>query len=123
MTFRVVLEFDPEKARANIREAIELYLAAEIDLPENAKLVGTKRAITCDNDTAVTEPRAKQAVRGHGRLVEPPARPLRGFSGFVCPMGRNICRSQEERPAHQVSLITHNPVDYSVVDGLTLLSA
>ena len=62
MTFRVVLEFDPEagsysavcpelpgcasagdtedQARANIREAIELYLApAEIDLPENAKLV------------------------------------------------------------------------------------
>ena len=62
MTFRVVLEFDPEtasysavwpelpgcasaggteeEARANIREAIELYLApAEIDLPENAKLV------------------------------------------------------------------------------------
>jgi predicted RNase H-like HicB family nuclease len=62
MTFRVVLEFDPdtnsysavcpelpgcasagdteEEARANIREAIELYLApAEINLPENAKLV------------------------------------------------------------------------------------
>ena len=62
MTFRVVLEFDPEtgsysavcpelpgcasagqteeEARANMREAIELYLApAEIDLPENAKLV------------------------------------------------------------------------------------
>ncbi len=62
MTFRVVLEFDPEagsysavcpelpgcasagdtedQARANIREAIALYLApAEIDLPENAKLV------------------------------------------------------------------------------------
>jgi predicted RNase H-like HicB family nuclease len=62
MTFRVVLEFDPEagsysavcpelpgcasagdteeQARANIREAIELYLApVEIDLPENAKLV------------------------------------------------------------------------------------
>ena len=62
MTFRVVLEFDPEtgsysavcpelpgcastgdteeEARANIREAIELYLApTEIDLPENAKLV------------------------------------------------------------------------------------
>ncbi len=29
-----------EEARANMREAIELYLApAEIDLPENAKLV------------------------------------------------------------------------------------
>ncbi len=62
MTFRVILEFDPEmgsysavcpelpgcasagdtegQARANIREAIEIYLApAEIDLPENAKLV------------------------------------------------------------------------------------
>jgi predicted RNase H-like HicB family nuclease len=62
MTFRVVLEFDSEtrsysavcpelpgcasagdteeEARANIREAIELYLApSEIDLPENAKLV------------------------------------------------------------------------------------
>ena len=62
MTFRVVLEFDPEaksysavcpelpgcasagdteeEARANIREAIELYLApADIDLPDNAKLV------------------------------------------------------------------------------------
>jgi predicted RNase H-like HicB family nuclease len=61
MTFRVVLERDPqtgdysavcpelpgcasageneEEARANIREAIELYLApGEIDLPENAKL-------------------------------------------------------------------------------------
>lgn len=62
MTFRVVLEFDPEansysavcpelpgcasagdteeEARANIREAIKLYLApADIDLPDNAKLV------------------------------------------------------------------------------------
>jgi len=62
MTFRVVLEHDSEtgdysavcpelpgcasageteeKARDNIREAIELYLApGEIDLPENAKLV------------------------------------------------------------------------------------
>jgi predicted RNase H-like HicB family nuclease len=62
MKFRVVLEFDPvagsyaavcpelpgcasvgeteEEARANIREAIALYLApAEIELPENAKLV------------------------------------------------------------------------------------
>jgi len=62
MTFRVVLEFDPEtssysavcpelpgcasagdteeEARVNIREAIELYLApGEIDLPDNAKLV------------------------------------------------------------------------------------
>jgi predicted RNase H-like HicB family nuclease len=62
MTFRVVLEFDPEaksysavcpelpgcasagdteeEARANIREAIELYLApADIELPDNAKLV------------------------------------------------------------------------------------
>ena len=62
MTFRVVLEFDPvagsyaaicpelpgcasageteEEAQANIREAIALYLApAEIELPENAKLV------------------------------------------------------------------------------------
>jgi predicted RNase H-like HicB family nuclease len=62
MTFRVVLEFDPvagsysavcpelpgcasagdteEQARANMREAIALYLApAEIDLPEHAKLV------------------------------------------------------------------------------------
>ena len=62
MTFRVVLEYDPEtgdysavcpelpgcasagdneeQARANIREAIELYLApGDIKLPENAKLV------------------------------------------------------------------------------------
>jgi len=62
MTFRVVLEFDPEarsysavcpelpgcafagdteeEARANIREAIKRYLApADIDLPDNAKLV------------------------------------------------------------------------------------
>jgi len=62
MTFRVVLEHDPEtgdysavcpelpgcasagtteeEARANIREAIELYLApGEIELPENARLV------------------------------------------------------------------------------------
>ena len=62
MTFRVVLEHDPgtgdysavcpelpgcasageteEEARANIRAAIELYLApGDIDLPENAKLV------------------------------------------------------------------------------------
>jgi len=62
MTFRVVLEFDPEtgsysavcpelpgcasagltelEARANIREAIELYLSpGDFDLPENAKLV------------------------------------------------------------------------------------
>ena len=62
MKFRVVLEFDPEarsysavcpelpgcasageteeEARANIREAIALYLApAEIELPDNAKLV------------------------------------------------------------------------------------
>jgi predicted RNase H-like HicB family nuclease len=62
MTFRVVLEFDPEagsysavcpelpgcasagdteeEARANIREAIQLYLApGEIELPQNAKLV------------------------------------------------------------------------------------
>ena len=62
MTFRVVLEFDrearsysavcpelpgcasagdtEEEARANIREAIELYLApGEIELPQNAKLV------------------------------------------------------------------------------------
>jgi predicted RNase H-like HicB family nuclease len=61
MTFRVVLEQDPEtgdysavcpelpgcasaggteaEARANIREAIQLYLApGDIDLPENAKL-------------------------------------------------------------------------------------
>jgi len=61
MTFRVVLEHDPEtgdysavcpelpgcasagetedEARANIREAIELYLApGDIELPENAKL-------------------------------------------------------------------------------------
>lgn len=61
MTFRVVLERDPEtgdystvcpglpgcasageteeEARANIREAIELYLApGDIELPENAKL-------------------------------------------------------------------------------------
>ena len=61
MTFRVVLERDPEtgdysavcpelpgcasageteaEARANIREAIELYLIpADIDLPEDAKL-------------------------------------------------------------------------------------
>jgi len=61
MTFRVVLEQDPEtgdysavcpelpgcasaggteeEARANIREAIELYLApGDIELPENAKL-------------------------------------------------------------------------------------
>jgi predicted RNase H-like HicB family nuclease len=61
MTFRVVLEKDPEtgdysavcpelpgcasageteaEARANIREAIQLYLApGDIDLPENAKL-------------------------------------------------------------------------------------
>jgi len=61
MTFRVVLEHDfvtgdysavcpelpgcasagetEEEARANIREAIELYLApGEIDLPEDAKL-------------------------------------------------------------------------------------
>ena len=62
MTFRVVLEFDPEtrsysavcpelpgctsagfteeEARAGIREAIELYLSpSDLDLPENAKLV------------------------------------------------------------------------------------
>jgi predicted RNase H-like HicB family nuclease len=62
MTFRVVLEHDPEtgdysavcpelpgcasagktevEVRANIREAIELYLApGDIELPENAKLV------------------------------------------------------------------------------------
>jgi predicted RNase H-like HicB family nuclease len=62
MTFRVILEFDPEagsystvcpelpgcasagdteeEARANIQEAIRLYLApGEIELPENAKLV------------------------------------------------------------------------------------
>jgi predicted RNase H-like HicB family nuclease len=62
MTFRVVLERDPEtgdysavcpelpgcasagateeEARANIREAIELYLApGDIDLPKNAMLV------------------------------------------------------------------------------------
>jgi predicted RNase H-like HicB family nuclease len=62
MTFRVVLEFDPEvasysavcpelpgcasageteeEARANIREAIALYLApGEIELPQDAKLV------------------------------------------------------------------------------------
>ena len=62
MTFRVVVEYDPEagsysavcpelpgcasagkteeEARANIREAIELYLApSEIDLPDNARLV------------------------------------------------------------------------------------
>jgi predicted RNase H-like HicB family nuclease len=62
MTFRVVLEFDPEtgaysavslelpgcasagdteeEARANIREATELYLApGDIELPKNAKLV------------------------------------------------------------------------------------
>jgi len=62
MTFRIVLEQDPdtgdysaacpelpgctsageteEEARANIREAIELYLApGDIELPENAKLV------------------------------------------------------------------------------------
>ena len=62
MTFRVVLEFDPEagsysavcpelpgcasageteeEARANIREAIELYLSpGDIDLPETARLV------------------------------------------------------------------------------------
>jgi predicted RNase H-like HicB family nuclease len=61
MTFRVVLEHDPEtgdystvcpelpgcasageteaEARANIREAIELYLTpGDIDLPEDAKL-------------------------------------------------------------------------------------
>ena len=61
MTFRVVLEQDPEtgdysavcpelpgcasadateeEARANIREAIELYLApGDIELPENARL-------------------------------------------------------------------------------------
>jgi predicted RNase H-like HicB family nuclease len=62
MTFRVVLEHDPEtddysavcpelpgcasageseeEARANIREAIELYLTpGDLELPENAKLV------------------------------------------------------------------------------------
>jgi predicted RNase H-like HicB family nuclease len=62
MTFRVVLEHDPEtgdysavcpelpgcasageteeQARANIREAIELYLEpSDLELPENAKLV------------------------------------------------------------------------------------
>ena len=62
MTFRVVLEHDPEtgdysavcpelpgcasageteeEARANIREAIELYLEpSDLELPENAKLV------------------------------------------------------------------------------------
>lgn len=62
MTFRIVLEFDPEagsfsatcpelpgcasageteeEARRNITEAIELYLApSEIDLPGNAKLL------------------------------------------------------------------------------------
>ena len=62
MTFRVVLEHDPEtgdysavcpelpgcasageteaEARSNIREAIELYLMpGDIDLPEDAKLV------------------------------------------------------------------------------------
>ena len=62
MTFRVVLEYDPEtgdysavcpelpgcasageteeEARANIREAIELYLSpGDIDLPENASIV------------------------------------------------------------------------------------
>jgi predicted RNase H-like HicB family nuclease len=62
MTFRVVLEYDPEtgdysavcpelpgcasagateeEARANIREAIQLYLApGDLQLPENAKLV------------------------------------------------------------------------------------
>ena len=62
MTFRVVLEHDAEtgdfsvvcpelpgcasagateeEARANIREAIELYLApADIELPDNARLV------------------------------------------------------------------------------------
>ena len=62
MKFRVVLEYDPEtasysavcpelpgcasagdteeEARANIKEAIALYLApAELDLPNNAKLV------------------------------------------------------------------------------------
>lgn len=62
MTFRIVLEFDPEassysavcpelpgcasvgdteeEARKNIQEAIELYLApSEITLPENAKQV------------------------------------------------------------------------------------
>ena len=62
MTFRVVLEFDPEtasysavcpelpgcasaggtedEARTAIREAIELYLTpSEIDLPANARLV------------------------------------------------------------------------------------
>ena len=62
MTFRVVLEYDPgaeafsavcpelpgctsagdteDEARANIREAIELYLTpGDVELPENAKLV------------------------------------------------------------------------------------
>jgi predicted RNase H-like HicB family nuclease len=62
MKFRIVLEFDAEtnsysavcpelpgcasagdaedEARANIKEAIRLYLAStELDLPENAKLV------------------------------------------------------------------------------------
>jgi predicted RNase H-like HicB family nuclease len=62
MTFRVVLEYDPEaeaysavcpelpgcasagdteeEAKANIREAIELYLTpGDVGLPENAKLV------------------------------------------------------------------------------------
>lgn len=62
MTFRVVLEHDPEsgdysatcpelpgcasagetedEARENIRDAIELYLApGDIELPENAKLI------------------------------------------------------------------------------------
>ena len=62
MTFRVILEYDTgteafsavcpelpgcasagdteEEAKANIREAIELYLTpGEVELPENAKLV------------------------------------------------------------------------------------
>jgi len=62
MTFRVVLEYDPEavgysavcpelpgcasagdteeEARANIREAIELYLApSDIELPDKARLI------------------------------------------------------------------------------------